>query len=61
MSGPQTEKRDDRTEWLLEGQRRSWLLMTVVDDAAVTPLTLNVTRSFRYGEECSGKILCVVV
>ena len=27
------KKRDDRTEWLLEGQRRTWLLMTVVDDA----------------------------
>ena len=50
----------DRTE-LLEGQRRTWLLMTVVDDARVTPLTLNVTRSSRYGRERSGKILCVVV
>jgi len=51
MSGRQTEKRDDRTELLLEGQRRTWLLMTVVDDAGVTPLTLNVTRSLRYGGE----------
>jgi len=54
------KKRVDRTE-LLEGQRRTWLLMTVVDDARVTPLTLNVTRSSRYGRERSGKILCVVV
>jgi len=45
MSGPQTEKRDDRTELLLEGQRRSWLLRTAVDDVGVTPLTLNVSMS----------------
>jgi len=35
--------------------------MTVVDDAAVTPLTLNVSTSLRYGGERWWKILCMVV
>ena len=35
--------------------------MTVVDDAGVTPLTLNVTRSLRYREERWWKVLCMVV
>ena len=61
MSGPQTEKRDDGTELLFEGQRRTWLLMTVVDDAGATPLTLNMTRSLKYGGERWWKILCMVV
>jgi len=38
------KKRVDRTELLLEGQRLSWLLMTVVDDAGVTPLTLPLIQ-----------------
>ena len=35
--------------------------MTVVDDAAVTPLTLNVSTSLRYGGERWWKILRTVV
>ena len=38
------KKRVDRSELLLEGQRRTWLLMTVVDDAGVTPLTLPLIQ-----------------
>ena len=35
MSGLHSEKRVDRTEFLFKGQWRTWLLMTVVDDAGV--------------------------
>jgi len=35
--------------------------MTAVDDAGATPLTLNVTRSLKYGGERWWKILCMVV
>jgi len=55
------KKRVNRTELLFGGQRRTWLLMTVVDDARVTPLTLNMTRSLKYGGERWWKILCMVV
>ena len=57
MSGPQTEK----------ARRPNWVLVrrtTVVDMHSWRrwgPLTLNVTRSSRYGGERSWRILCMIV
>jgi len=48
MSGLQTNKANDRTEFLFEVQWWTWLLMTLVDD------------SLRYGGERWWNILCMV-
>jgi len=46
MSGP---KRVDRTEFMFEGQRRTWLLMTAVDDAGSSDAECDEVFKIRRG------------
>jgi len=54
------KKRVDRTELLFEGQRRTWLLMTVVMTLGSSDAECDKV-SVRYGGERWWKILCMVV